>query len=305
MKKLLVVVFCLVLTSQSVLDVIARPSDKNESILVSTSWLADHLTDPSLVVLHVASLKRDYTAGHIPGARYLWVGSMAISNPDMSFEVVPVAQLKEALEAVGVSNESRIILCGVGGNVSPTARAFITLEYVGMGGKVSILDGGFDAWKAESKPVSVETPQFSRASFTPHVKGEVFVDAEWVKNHLHTPSVAIVDARAPQFYNGASAGQPRSGHIPGAKNLFFSTLVDSTNKLLSAPKLLELFEKAGVTPEEEVAAYCHVGQTASLVYFAARYLGHPVHLYDGSFDDWAGRMDLPVEIPAKEDSVKK
>jgi len=174
-----------------------------------------------------------------------------------------------------------------------------------MGDRVSILDGGFDAWKTEGKPVSTEAAKFSRASFTPNVKRNVFVDADWMKDHLHTPDVAIVDARAPQFYNGASAGQPRSGHIPGAKNLFFSTLVDSTNKLLPEPKLRELFEKAGVKPGEEVAAYCHVGQTASLVYFAARYLGHPVHLYDGSFDDWAGRMDLPIEMPAPVDSVKK
>jgi thiosulfate/3-mercaptopyruvate sulfurtransferase len=272
-------------------------------VLVSTAWLAEHLSEPSLVVLHVASLRRDYAAGHVPGARYLWVGAMAQGTPEMSFEMVPVPQLCRTLESLGVSDRSRVVLCGVNGNVSPTARVFLTLEYLGMAGRVSILDGGFDAWKAEARAVSTATPAVKPASFRPRIDADVIVDAAWVRSHLQSPTVNIVDARAPQFYNGGSAGQPRAGHLPGAKNLYFATLVDSTNHMLPPGGLAEAFDHAGVAPAAEVATYCHVGQTASLVYFAARCLGRRAHLYDGSFDEWGGRLDLPIVNPAAADST--
>ncbi len=278
---------------------------EHPSMFVTTQWVSEHINDPKLVILHVASLRRDYTAGHIPGARYFWLGSIAQATPEMSYELVPVPQLKEAVEAAGISNDSRVILCGIGTNVSPVARAFLTFEYLGMADNVSILDGGFAAWKAEGRATATEGVKNAGGSFTPHPHTEVIVDAEWVNNHLHTPGVSIVDARAPEFYKGQNAGQPRSGHIPGAKNLYYSTLVDTSNMMLPVKRLQELFDSAGVKKGDEVAAYCHVGQTASLVYVTARYLGYKVHLYDGSFDDWGGRMDLPIEIPPKADAAKK
>ena len=305
MKKLVPAFFLVFIVASIYSSTISYAGEEQGALIVNTQWLAEHLKDPNLVVLHVASIKRDYTSGHIPGARYFWVGSFAQATPEMSYELMPVAHLKDALEAAGVSKDSRIILCGNGGNVSPVARVYLTLEYLGMGERTSVLDGGFAAWKSEGKETSVEVPKVARTTFTPDLHKDVFVDADWVNAHLHKPPVTIVDARAPEFYNGENAGQPRSGHIPGAKNLYFATLVDSLNKMLPVPKLKELFEKAGVREGEEVAAYCHVGQTASMVYFTARYLGYKAHLYDGSFDDWGGRMDLPVELPAKTDTTKK
>lgn len=282
----------------------SRAQEKGQ-VFVTTEWLAAHINDPSVIVLNVAQNRRDYEKGHIPGARFLWTGWMAMSNPELSFELVPPDQLTSAVERLGISNTSRIILCSVGGNVSPTARIFATFEYLCLGTNTSILDGGFEAWKDEGRDVSKETPAVKHSKFTPHLKKDAIVDAGYVKSKLKTPGVTIIDARAPQFYYGAGGGYPRTGPIPGATNIYFSTLFDSTNKMLPVEKLRQMFSDAGVKEGDDVITYCHVGQTASAVYVTARSLGYNAHLYDGSFEDWSGRDELPVELPPPADSTKK
>ena len=131
----------------------------------------------------------------------------------------------------------------------------------------------------------------------PRPNAGLVVDAAWVSANLNKPGVAILDARAAKFYTGEDAGQmPRGGHIPHAKSIPFSTLVDDkTNKFKSPEALRTLFGTAGVKENDSVATYCHIGQQASLLYFVARYLGYEAHLYDGSFQDWSNRSELPVE----------
>jgi thiosulfate/3-mercaptopyruvate sulfurtransferase len=282
----------------------AQPT--TQPVFVTTSWLAEHINDPSLVILNVAPIRRDYMRGHIPGARFLWTGWMYQSNPELSSELLPIAQLDSTLQSLGVSNDSRIILCGFGGNVNPVARIFVTLDYLGMGDRTSILDGGFDAWKAEGRTVSTELPVYQRGSFTPKLNPYAIVDAEFVKASLHKPDIAIIDARAPQFYNGSnSGGYPRAGAIPTAKNIFAGSLLDSTNKMISMTRIAEKFDSAGVKKGNDVITYCHSGVSGCLVYVAARALGYTPHLYDGSFEEWSGRDDLPIALPEKKDSLKK
>lgn len=271
------------------------------SKVVSTEWLEKNLKDPNLVVLHVASTRREYLNGHIPGARFLWTGWFAQSNPELTYELVALPQLKETIERLGIDTNSRIVLCFSGSSVTVTGRMFLTLDYLGLGDRTSFLDGGFEIWKSENRPVSKEAPSVKRTSFTPNVKPSAVVTVEAVKAAESNSGTAIIDARSERFYNGDAGGMSRGGHIPGAVSIPYSSVVDSTNKLLPFDELKAMFEKAGVTSGKKVITYCHIGQQASLLYFVARYLGHEASLFDGSFEDWSSRTELPVEVPEKKE----
>jgi thiosulfate/3-mercaptopyruvate sulfurtransferase len=267
------------------------------SLIVSTEWVAKHLNDDSIVLLQVGE-KDEYLAAHIPGAQFITLAD--ISTPrgqGLTLELPSVDQLKATFEKLGITDKSRIVVYFGKDWVTPTARVFMTLDYLGLGDRASILDGGLPAWRAEKRPVTAELREPKRGSFTPRPNTELVVDAAWVSANLNHPGVAIVDARAAKFYTGAEAGQmPRAGHIPSAKSIPFSSLVeDPSNKFKSAEALRGLFDAAGVKQRDTVATYCHIGQQASLLYFVARYLGYEAHLYDGSFEDWSHRPELPVE----------
>ena len=267
------------------------------SLIVSTEWVGKHLSDDSLVLLQVGD-KDEYLAAHLPGAQLITLTD--ISTPrgqGLVLELPSVDQLKATFEKLGITDKSRIVVYFGKDWVTPTARVFMTLDYLGLGDRTSILDGGLPAWRAEGRPVTAELREPKRGSLTPRPNAKLVVDAAWVSANLNKPGVAILDARVAKFYTGAEAGQmPRAGHIPSARNIPFSSVVeDTTNKFKSVEALRGLFNAAGVKQRDTVATYCHIGQQASLLYFVARYLGYEAHLYDGSFEDWSHRPELPVE----------
>jgi thiosulfate/3-mercaptopyruvate sulfurtransferase len=289
------VVFAGVWSSLSQAEVSADQTVRS-SMIVSSEWLATHLNDSSLVLLQVGE-KDEYAAAHIPGAQFIALAD--ISTPrdaKLALELPAVSQLKTAFEKLGVNNKSRVVVYFSKDWVTPTARVFMTLDYLGLGDQTSILDGGLPAWLAEGHAVTTEARAPRTGKLTPHPNPKLVVDAGWVNAHLNQPGVMILDARAAKFYTGEEAGRmPRGGHIPGAKSIPFSSLVeDSDNKFKSSEALRQLFNTAGVKQGDSVTTYCHIGQQASLLYFVARYLGYEAHLYDGSFEDWSHRPELPV-----------
>ena len=269
-----------------------------QSMLVSAAWLQEHLNDSSLVILHVGTNRREYRDGHIPGARFLWTQALAYSDPDLTLELPSKAQADSVLKKLGISKTSRIVLCFDGSNVTPTTRMFFTLDYLGLGDRVSLLDGGLDAWKAEGHTIVTETPTIAEGSFVPEVKANLVVTSDWLKDNLTNPAISIVDARAAQYYSGSGGGMPRPGHIPNAVSVPFSSLIDSTNRLKDPASLRRIFQQAGVKQGARVISYCHIGQQATMVYFAAKYLGYEAKVYDGSFEEWSSRKDLPLVNPA-------
>ena len=263
---------------------------------VSTQWLSEHLQDKNLVVLQVAFSRREYEYAHIPGARFLWFEGLAPSTPELSTEMPTVEEGKHILEDLGVTNDSKIVVVFNGGSVTIGTRMVLALTYFGFGERTALLDGGLSLWKSEGKPISRETPLTKRSTLTLETHPKVVTYAEWVKAHLTSPDVAIVDARSKTFYDGNGGGIARQGHIKGARSIPYTNIVDSTNKVKSLPELQKLFDDAGISKGTTVVTYCHVGQQATLVYYAARMLGYDAIVYDGCFEDWNVRDEsFPVE----------
>jgi thiosulfate/3-mercaptopyruvate sulfurtransferase len=258
------------------------------------------LNDPDVVVLQVAFSRKEYQIGHIPGARFLWYYWLAESTPELSTEMPAVEKVDTLFESFGITNRSKIILYFTGQNVTTTTRMLLAFSYFGFGNQVSVLDGGFDAWKQQGRPVSTEAPMAKRSSLSLRVNPSVITDAEWVKGNLALPNVAIVDARTKNFYDGNSGGILRQGHIKGAKSISYTAMLDSNARLKDVVTLKKIFEDAGIAQGTKVVTYCHVGQQATLVYAVAKMLGYDAAVYDGCFEDWNVRgEEYPVENPNK------
>jgi thiosulfate/3-mercaptopyruvate sulfurtransferase len=269
-------------------------------MLVTTSWLADHLKDPNLVILGVGQ-DGDYEKRHIPGSLFVkYMDTHLMKSPaGLTVELPPMSELAETFGKLGVTNDSHVILYMTNNWVSQTTRVFLTLDAMGLGAHTSILDGGLPAWEKEGRSVTTYVPSVKRGTLEPCAQNDVIVDLDYMKSNLHHPGVDIIDARFEAHHSGAEVPKnSRAGHIPGATSLPFERLVDENNKLKPAEELKAILNAAGVKPGDRVVSYCYIGQRATVIYFVARYLGYDARLYDGSWEEWNKHTELPTEVSA-------
>lgn len=271
-----------------------------DSLVVSPAWLAAHRTDPDLVVLHVSMERDDYAKGHVPGARW--------ANPHDFFEsgapgveLPPPEWLDSLIQVLGITERSRIVFYG---DTWMAPRVFIALEYLGLGDRTALLDGGLPAWKSEGHALSTETPTWIKSSFTPRLQTDMIVSAAQLRARLGDSHLGLLDGRSPGEYAGSDHSErlPRFGHIPGGVNLpWDKTFTDGPAALQGTPSRLqpvavlrELFTAAGITDASDLITYCTVGLRASHLYFIARYLGLHPRLFDGSMSEWSRTPELPM-----------
>jgi thiosulfate/3-mercaptopyruvate sulfurtransferase len=270
-----------------------------QPIIVSPQWLNENMNDPDLIIIQPAFLKMDYEKEHIKGARFLWPDWLTANSPEGTYNPPEPKAATKILQALGINKNSKVILCHNYGDVSITARMFLTLEYLGLRGKVYYLNWGLVAWKKAGFAVTNEVPVYKKGNFIATVNDPVLVDKDYVLNALKTYSSDVVDARAKRWYDGDVTGNPRDGHITGALNLPFPDMIDSTNSIKSADTLLKKFQVVLPDKGKEIVTYCFIGQTASVIYLTGRSLGYNVKLYDGSMQEWSRLPELPMEKTKK------
>ena len=275
-------------------------------MLVTPAWLVEHRGEKNLVLLHVG-VPADFEKEHIPGAQLVNPQDLAIPRAEgaLILQLLPPEQLRAKLEGLGIGDDSRVVVYFAKDWVSPSTRVAFSLEAAGLGDRTSILDGGMPAWKAVGGAVVASTADPSSAiqrkpgKITAAPRSGLVVDLDFVKANLEAPGVAIVDARNTRFFDGTDPGtMPRAGHIPGAHSLPFDTLVTDDNRMKSRDETTKILEAAGIKPGDTIVSYCHIGQQATVLYFAAKRLGYKALLYDGSWDEWSRKTELPVERSA-------
>ena len=269
-----------------------------KEMLVSTAWLATHLHDPNLVVLCIVDDEGFYSSGHIPGSTMVRLSDILTTRSGIPNELPSISHLQDVFQNAGVGNNSRIIIYGERSGML-AARAYFTLDYLGVADRAALLDGGIEKWRTERREESTVALPVRVTKLEVRTHPEVLVNIEQMDAYSRSiPGPAIVDSRPHSEYvgNELSEDVPKRGHIPHAEGLYWRNLLrnEALPSLKPPDELRDLFRASGAAPGKQVITYCRTGMQSSFSYFVAKYLGYKVRMYDGSFYEWS-RSSLPVE----------
>ena len=276
--------------------------------VVSAEWLAEHVNDPTVRVVDATvhlpdtgrNAKEEYLQAHIPGAGFFNFDEIADPQNSLPRKFPPKAVLEQAAGALGIDNSTHVIAYDTPGLYS-AARVWWLFRQFGHD-RVSILDGGLKQWMAEGRALQSGPVSLPEKTFI--AGGERDLLARWpsVLSASGNTGEQIIDARTPGRFAGTEQDRypgTRAGHIPNSLNLYWADLLEAgTRKLLPSEQLRERFSKAGITWDKPVTATCGSGLTACILALGLHLCGKDDwKVYDGSWDEWGRREDLPVVGP--------
>ncbi len=290
------------LQSQSLKDC-PCPSGEGEVKWVSTHWLLNHLEDTNIIIIDAQPTIWDYTSKHIPGAIYLNENIFRFHKGLSPSSYIPAQAVEPIFQAMGLDPEVPAVVytgkgahSGKGDGLEQTHVAYCLARY--GHNHVYVLDGGFEKWITEGKPVTQVYAQTKSSHFKVENRiTEYAISMEEVKRLKANPDVVLIDARPASVYQGQGPWS-KPGHIPGAVNLPWKTLMDEDNPRLLKPEaeIKSILREHRVTPDKAIICSCGTSREATAEFILLKwYLGYPdVLLYEGSFTEWSAYPENPT-----------
>jgi len=278
--------------------------ESDPKTLVSTEWLARHLNDPDIRIFDASLVlpgdARDpraaYKQAHIPGARFFDIDEIADLRSGLPHMAPPIEKFMSRMRALGVGDGHQVVVYDFQGLYS-APRIWWLFRLMGKT-DIAVLDGGLPKWLAEGRPVTDEPPNIRDRHMTVTRQPDLVKDVTEVATAAKLGDWQLLDARSAGRFRGEEP-EPRpglrSGHIPGARNLPFTELLNADGTMKPADELRALFTAAGIDLERPVISSCGSGVTACVLDLALARIGHPRHaVYDGSWSEWGMYNDLKV-----------
>ena len=276
-----------------------------DEVLVTTDWLADHLSDPGIRIVEVDEDTDAYGRGHIAGA--LAVNWNTDLQDPLRRDFIDPEQFAKLQDSLGITPSTTVVLYG-GNNNWFAAYAYWYYKVYGHG-PVKLLDGGRKSWELEGRDLTTDPAAVSASSGYPVSKPDFSIRAfrdQVLNEYVGQSDRALVDVRSPEEYRGEKMAPDhlpqeaaqRPGHIPGAANIPWAKSVDgATGKFLTDQQLSELYGGQGLDASKDVVAYCRIGERSAHTWFVLHeLLGYPnVRNYDGSWTEWGSLVGVPIE----------
>ena len=274
--------------------------------LVDSDWLMDNLDSPNIIVVdgpwHLPTMRRnpsaEFESAHIPGAVFFDIDHIADTESSLPHMIPRAEEFAIQVSALGINNDDHVIAYDTTG-VGSAARVWWMFRLFGHE-HVSVLNGGLPAWQRSGGSMTKKIAPSTTTDFSARLNKRLLRTIDELKRNVKNDLEQILDARSYGRFTGKEP-EPRpglrSGHIPNSLNLPFPTLYDSETKLMkSDQELMELFSKAGVKRNKPVVTSCGSGITACNLALGLHLIGrNDVAIYDGSWTEWGGRLDTPIE----------
>ena len=288
---------------------IAKTKYAHPEVLVDTQWVEEHLEDIKVRIIEVDyDSKSNYELGHIPYSALIdWKKDI---NDPITRDILSITDFEKLLQKLGINNNTTVILYGDFNNWF-AAFAFWVFKYYGYN-DVRLLDGGRKKWLEEDRQISKVTTNYIKGNYTlpegiePDSEIRAFISN--VKNSLVSRrnfQLSLVDVRSPAEFTGQITAPPeypsesaqRGGHIPGAKNVPWSQVINDDGTFKSIEEIRKIYEEKGITHDKDIITYCRIGERSSHTWFVLKYLlGYPnVKNYDGSWTEWGNLIGNPIE----------